>query len=396
MNYPTPLIVDANGDSAPVALTRLPFKQKGDGGYNEAWVQKLVASHSSVLPIQDIEAAFTPAISVCIELPLASGFLDNLLVTPHGQIIAVECKLWRNSEARREVVAQIIDYAKDLQRLSYTELQSAARQARRDPQFQLYDLVTQAVGEAELPLDELRFVDAVSRNLRQGRCLLLIVGDGLTEGAEAMTEFLQQHAGMHFALALVQLAVHEVPGTSQRLVVPSIPLRTTNIVRGIVQIEGGSITVSAPATAAIAERATTLSEDEFFAALDAIEAGTSRRLREFLAEQEDLHVGYDVGKTLRVRMVVGDDKMRPFVINVDGTVDTSYDTGRKELQRPFAERLAAAIPGATAKETPTTWCVPRRKMNGAALTVWDLLTNSDGVRAALAVLNKHMVNASSP
>jgi len=51
-----------------------------------------------------------------------------------------------------------------------------------------------------------------------------------------MAEFLQQHAGMHFAIALVQLAVYDTPNAAQRLVVPSVSLRTTNIVRGIVQV----------------------------------------------------------------------------------------------------------------------------------------------------------------
>jgi hypothetical protein len=40
--------------------------------------------------------------------PTEALFLDNLLVTPLGNVIAVECKLWRNSEARRNVISQII------------------------------------------------------------------------------------------------------------------------------------------------------------------------------------------------------------------------------------------------------------------------------------------------
>ena len=82
----------------------------------------MVASNPTVLPIAEIEPGFTPAISICTELPLASGFLDNLFVNPLGNLIGVECKLWRNSEARRKVISQIIDYAKDIQRLKYAEL----------------------------------------------------------------------------------------------------------------------------------------------------------------------------------------------------------------------------------------------------------------------------------
>ena len=80
----------------------------------KAWLQRLIMRHPSLLPVDQIEPAFNTLVPVCIELPMQSGYLDNLLVTPTGDLALVECKLWRNPEARREVVAQIIDYAKEM------------------------------------------------------------------------------------------------------------------------------------------------------------------------------------------------------------------------------------------------------------------------------------------
>jgi hypothetical protein len=60
----------------------------------------------------DIEPAFTPLISICRELPTSAGYLDNLWLTPEGGIVLGECKLMRNPQARREVVAQALDYAR--------------------------------------------------------------------------------------------------------------------------------------------------------------------------------------------------------------------------------------------------------------------------------------------
>jgi hypothetical protein len=393
MRHPTPLLVDLDDVNAATALPRVALNKIDEGGYDERWLQNLVAAHPSVLPIQDIEAAFTPAISVCTELPVASGFVDNLLVTPTGNLIAVECKLWRNPEARRKVVAQVIDYAKDLQHLDYSGLESAVRSARKDAAFRLYDHAMGAADEPDAPVDEPRFVDTVSRNLRKGRCLLLIVGDGVTEEAEAMGEFLQQHAGIHFALAFVQLAVHELPGTSRRLVTPLVALRTTNIVRGIVHVDQIGVTVAPPTPAAKSDQSTTLSEDEFFDGLDAIKPGTSARLRDFLARQEDLHVEYEVRKTLIVRMAFQDNKALPFVVSRDGTIDTGYPASRKELQRRYAERLAAAIPGSVVKETPKTWYVARWKNDGTKLTIWDVLDNESECREALEALYQSMNDA---
>jgi hypothetical protein len=76
-----------------------------------------------------------------VELPLASGFVDNLYATPDGDLIVGETKLFRNPEARREVVGQVIDYAKDLSALSYEQLEDAIK---RGTSFVLFMSFAQA------------------------------------------------------------------------------------------------------------------------------------------------------------------------------------------------------------------------------------------------------------
>lgn len=133
MRQATPLLVSPGLDATVEPLNRIDLSKSGADAYDERWVQELVHRCPSVLPIASIEPAFWPAAPICMELPLRSGYLDNLLVTPLGDLIAVECKLWRNGEARREVIAQIIDYAKDLQNLSYSGIEQAIRTARKEP-----------------------------------------------------------------------------------------------------------------------------------------------------------------------------------------------------------------------------------------------------------------------
>jgi hypothetical protein len=197
----TPLLVPTSGQGRPEPLRRLPLDT---GQYNEGWVQELVHHSPSVLPINSVEPAFWPAIPVCMELPLRSGYLDNLLLTPSGDLVVVECKLWRNFEARRKVFAQIVDYAKDLQALSYPDLEQAIRTARGEPDYSLFRAVMDSADE-DARVDESTFLDAVSRNLRRGRFLLAIVGDGVTENLEDLAKFLDQHAGLHFGLVLAHV-----------------------------------------------------------------------------------------------------------------------------------------------------------------------------------------------
>lgn len=368
-------------------LSRCDLKKKGEAGYNERWVQELVHKAPSVLPIIDTEPSFFPVLSVCMELPLASGYLDNLLITPTGDIIAVECKLWRNGEARREVIAQIIDYAKDLQALSFEDFQDAIREARKEPKFNLHAFASEAIDEGGR-LEEQKFVDTVSRNLRRGRFLLLIVGDGITENARGLTEFLQQHAGLHFSLAMVELAVHEMPEGGKWLVVPSVPLRTETIVRGIVQFESGAVAIAAPPRSVKSETPSTLSEESLFEALDRKRPGTTEQLIAFLASCDDLNVHWEVVKHFVVRMTSDAARITVFVINPDGLVDMGYAPGMKTFYRAFVEKVVAAVPGTVAKETEKS--VFAKKANGSLLTVWDLLDNSSGIRLALEALRQQL------
>ena len=58
-----------------------------------------------------------------MDLNTPVGLLDILMVTPNGKLVIIETKLWRNPEARRKVIAQILDYAKELSRWNYEDLQ---------------------------------------------------------------------------------------------------------------------------------------------------------------------------------------------------------------------------------------------------------------------------------
>src|ERR1700681_4353885 len=121
----SPLLITTDNEAAPTNLKRAEFSETGAGSYDERWIQTLVHDHPSILPIASIEPNFWPAKSVCMELPLRSGSLDNLLVTPTGNLIAVEFKLWRNPDAHRKVLAQVLDYAKDLQAMNYRDFEQA-------------------------------------------------------------------------------------------------------------------------------------------------------------------------------------------------------------------------------------------------------------------------------
>ena len=56
--------------------------------------------------------------------------------------------------------------------------------------------------EAGSDLDETAFVDRVARDLAAGRFLLLVVGDGITEGTRRIGEYLRDQPGLAFGFGL--------------------------------------------------------------------------------------------------------------------------------------------------------------------------------------------------
>lgn len=230
--HATPIHIPATGGSS-APLIPLGF-QNSTEGVTEADLQNLIHCHPSALPIAEIDPMFTGAIPVCTELNTPAGPIDNFLVTPSGLPVLVECKLWRNPEARREVVGQILDYAKELSRWSSSDLHREVRRRLK----RVGDPLLELVRAADPSVDEIAFNDALTANLRRGRFLLLVIGDGIREGVEAITEYLGAHAGLHFSLGLVELPVY-VMSDGSRLVAPRVLARTLLVTRHVVAVPDG-------------------------------------------------------------------------------------------------------------------------------------------------------------
>lgn len=242
--HAAPILIGADG-----AVPLMPLSLAGGpDAVSEAWIQQLIHDHPSCLPVSEIDPMFRDPVPICTELNTLAGPIDNFMVTPGGLPVLVECKLWRNPEMRRQVVSQILDYAKELSRWSSSDLQREASRRLGRSGNPLLDRVRAAGHE----VDEAEFNDALTANLRRGRFLLLIVGDGIREGVEAITEYLQLHAGLHFTLGLVELPVFVMPD-GERIVVPRVLARTQSLFRTVVAVPEGMVVLDGEQEAEAAE-----------------------------------------------------------------------------------------------------------------------------------------------
>lgn len=304
----SPIMIDMNGSIS--LLKRVRFDTKD---YDEGWIQEIIRNHPEILPVDELEPVFAPLVCIGREVSTEAGSIDNLYISPQGYLTIVETKLWRNPEARREVVGQIIDYAKDINRWSFKELDEKARfynNQYHNEELGIIDTLRRIEQIEES--DEPEIIDIITRNMKQGRFLLLIVGDGIRESVEEMVSFLSKTPQLLFTLALIELQVYQTDEshTKKMLLIPQVVTRTREITRAVVRIEGKeieSIQVGVDTSIETEKSPTlrkTLTEQDYFNAL-------SRRVNE-----EDVKFAREVLNDMHEIGCVIDWKSASFVVKL--------------------------------------------------------------------------------
>jgi len=363
--YALPVLIR---DGETIIMQRVPLMEKV---FSEDWLQKLLFENPTILPFPDLEPAFDGSVPIVRELATTAGPVDLVYVNSKGYITLVETKLWRNPEARRSVVAQLIDYAKEIADWSYEEFIAAIRKSDTGANRVADPLINQFSDMEGDDFDQTVFIDRVTRNLQKGRFLLLIVGDGIQEGVEKMADFLQQTPHLGYSLGLVELAVYrEGPERKGTLYVqPKILARTREIVRAIVELKipatysDISVTLPAEDSKRSAPRKR-LTEEEFFEELQKSSGDKSVQFAKWVldhAEENGMRIDWmEGGPTLKY----DDPETGQFFtlgqLHKNGTLaETDRLRARfRKLGWPldaclaYFDEVAALIPGACRKSFP--------------------------------------------
>lgn len=362
----TPLCI-TNDSGVSMPLERI---QVGQATHSEAWLQRLAFDHPAVLPIGDIEPGLGTIYPIALEVGCSAGFIDALYITGEGDIVIVEAKLWRNPQARREVVAQVLDYVAALSAMTFEEFEAACLKGRGMRSTTLYGQVADKADA--LPEDE--FVDAVARNLTRGRMLAIALGDGIRAEAQSLAGLLQSHAGAHFTFALVELVLWRHPETGDLIALPGTLAQTVMITRGIVGVEEGKpVFKLAPVAATTATG--TISGELYFEELAKTDPGYPALLREFVSRVEPLGVYVDQKASMNLKVEVAGYE-RPFnlaYITKRGKVWTdafSWNNSRTIAER-YNEILAQAIGGSVSQLSSGSYYVSTNGKSAPVLS--DLL-----------------------
>ena len=228
-----PRIIDENA-----TLRALQPVAAGDRQSDEDWLQRLLFNHPDLLPIADIDPGFGKLIPLAREFTVTSGSIDILYASAEGSLCLVETKLWRNPEAHRTVLAQLLDYAKDISRLDYAEFQARVDAAAgRNGQPRTLDNIMKPALSAR-GLSSIDFEANLRRSLATGNFLLLIVGDRIRSEVALLSEVLGSAPNLEFTLALVEMNFYHLDpgGNWPLLAIPAVVGRSHEITRAVVRI----------------------------------------------------------------------------------------------------------------------------------------------------------------
>jgi hypothetical protein len=260
------------------------------------------------------------------EVHVEPGAIDVLLISEDGRVAIVETKLSYNREARREVVAQVLEYAIHLPSSSLSNL---------PPIPKVHDDRPRA--------------EEVERKLQEGDYLLIIAGDQLDPRAVKLSEVvLGKHLVRPWDLVLVEVAAFrsQTESGQQHLLVPHLRGMLVADRRQVVTVkverENTRLTVENFAPVAIG-RTPKWTEEQFFAAVEHAPA----ELRDFTRKLQGLRKDYpeltfEFGASKQGSLLLKKDgaSLVAFSLGHDGWLSfrTKNDTGEDNFVKAFGEQ----------------------------------------------------------
>jgi len=201
----------------------LTGKQFYTDDMNETWLQETLYQAGDLLN-QTSRDSLDPIIPLCRELPLRGStstvYLDILAVRASGRPVLIECKLWKNPQARREVIGQILEYGALLQGQSYADVDAQVKSSLKDSGTSIWGI---AKRKSDQTISENAFVDHFTNCLIEGSFDLVLAGDGIRSDVKSVVSFLERRQSQINSLHMIEVSVFE--NGESRLVVAQSPLQ---------------------------------------------------------------------------------------------------------------------------------------------------------------------------
>lgn len=372
--YSTPIIIQ---DDKIITLEKVSLNTDL---YNEEWIQNICFQDPSLLPVEEIEPTFRGMISICRELATESGYVDLIFVNESGFITIGECKLWRNPEARRKAVGQVLDYAKDLSKWDYRKFETECLKAYKGQKKSLFEIVQEFHPEIE----ESIFIDNVQKNLKKGRFLLAIIGDGIRENMEELADYIHRNGNLNFTLVLIEIPIYKNPKGKELIITPRILAKTKEIERIVFRISDDKTEYNKIETQDLSQ-GKSVSEKVFFERLEkSVGKEKSMQTQEFidkLSNELNIIAKLGRGKKLSLNLKSPDDTYNFASIQDDGEVwfyaivSKTNEIGAKHIGIDYLKKLANIVNASFDDSTSEWFWSVKRK--GKYLNIIEFLNHKE-------------------
>lgn len=155
--------------------------------------ESILESCPNALPISEIKPSAKVAVPIGRQVTVGTNSLDLLFLDDTGRLLVVECKLVQNPEARREVVAQLMEYAQAIEKdWDLERVKSISEEYLRDKGIE-----GGLAAHLNRALQEAHFDSVTEKALFRGirskvkHPYLVVAGNSLDQRALVLTDFLR-------------------------------------------------------------------------------------------------------------------------------------------------------------------------------------------------------------
>jgi hypothetical protein len=202
--------------------------------FNEEWLQDVIYKTPSILLNNELFDDDEIIIPIGREIPTEAGYIDILLVTNKGRIVIVETKLWKNPDMQRTVIAQVIDYAKCINKWTIEDFENTLLKNLRHEEKNI-ESIEKYIRNNYLAFEYLDFLERLSDCLNQGNFLLLIVGDKLASNLILLRNSIRGNENLEFQIGLIEM--HIFKENNNIIISPDVVGRTIEETRAIIKIQ---------------------------------------------------------------------------------------------------------------------------------------------------------------
>lgn len=162
---------------------------------DEAALQNILYQSPEIIPIEKLGEDFLKPKVFIKEAGLpGSGNTDLIGIDEKGGITIVECKLATNTDIRRKVIGQVLEYAAHLWQMDYEQFDNICCKAERWGDKHLINAMREKMEETEEALSEEEFRSNVTSTLKKGDFRLIIAVDALNDELRRIIQFLNSRS----------------------------------------------------------------------------------------------------------------------------------------------------------------------------------------------------------